>query len=101
MGQVLLIPVLGVPFDEVDQAPAEGFPVPVVDLRRPHELQGHPVCLVDVPLLAFGEYIGTCGHPLMPSVSSKPTSPTKEPGEQAVISGWHFVNWSFPLYQTS
>ena len=97
MDQVLVVPVPGVPLDDVYEAPAEGLPTPVVRVRRAHEFHGHPVCLVDYALLTLGEYLLACNHPCIPSVSRWPTAPTKGPGEQAVSTGWHLVNWSLPL----
>ncbi|MNJ63983.1 hypothetical protein D3C77_599150 [compost metagenome] len=101
IGQVIQTPVLDVTLDQVDQAPGKCLATPVIDLRRRHQLKRHLVSFVDRPFPALGEHLLVGNQPCIPSVRSRPTSVAKVPGEHTAITGWHFVNWSLPLYQTS
>ncbi|MCY1307542.1 hypothetical protein D9M70_574710 [compost metagenome] len=99
--QVLQIPALDVSLDQVDQTPGKCLAVPVIYLRRSHQLKRHLVGLVDRPFPALGENLLVANHACIPAVRSCPTSAAKVPGEHAATTGWHFVNWSLPLYQMS
>ena len=90
--QVLTAPRCDVTLDEVHQAPTHGLSVPVINMLGPHQLQRHLIRLVDRSFLSLDKYVLARDHFLMPSVSSLPTSPTRVPGEHAVISGAHFAN---------
>ncbi|MDT4867659.1 hypothetical protein FQZ97_1025830 [compost metagenome] len=99
--QALQLPILDVTLDQVDQAPGKCLAVPFIGLRRSHQLKRHRVGFVDCPFPALGENLLVANHACIPAVSSCPTSATIVPGEHAATTGWHFVNWSLPLYQMS